>query len=131
MNLPFRSFRDREYCFLLSLFSSKKALEIKEVWGKHFNFTSVILSICRDSWKVPENNFVFSYCCKLKGYTFTTKVIKITTSYQMFQPKPQLATMQSYYFKKHVFFQHSLSRYFCRLYCWLLHYISIIVDKST
>ena len=77
---------------------------------------------CRNSWKAPANNFLFSYCYKLEGYTFTTKVIKITSSYQMFQPDPQLATMQSYYFKKHLFFQHSLSSYFCRLYCWLLHY---------
>ena len=77
---------------------------------------------CRNSWKAPANNLLFSYCYKLEGYTFNTKVIKITSSCQMFQPNPQLATMQSYYFKKHLFFQHRLSRYFWSLNCWLLHY---------
>ena len=80
MNFPFCSFRDREYRFLLSLFSSNKALEIKGVWSKHFNFPSVILSICRNSWKAPANNFVFSYCCKLVFFkNFRKKPFKTPT----------------------------------------------------
>ena len=61
-------------------------------------------------------------------YTFTTKVIKITSTYQMFQPDPQLATIQNYCFKKHLFFQHSLSSYFCKLYCSLLHYSASLIN---
>ena len=144
LNLPFRSFRER-VCFLLSLFSSKEALEIKAVWSKHFNFpyTRYTFNVakavnrkcsgkyvfwffffffCTNSWEAPVNNFVFPYFYKLEGYTSTTEGIKITSSYQMFQPGPQLATMQTYYFKKHLFFQHRFSSYFCRLYCWLLYY---------
>ena len=49
------------------------------------------------------NSFLFSYCCKLEGYTFTKKVIKITSSFQTFQSDPQLETMQSYYFKNTIF----------------------------
>ena len=87
---------------------------------------SVLESRCfgffpRNSWKARANNFLFSYCCKLQGYTFTAKVIKITSSCQMFRPDPHLATKQSYYFKKHHFFQYRLRSYFCRLYCWF-HY---------
>ena len=70
----------REYRFLLSLLSSKKALEIKAVWRKHFNFPSLLFFHCnknslqkvfwkvgvlifffffRNSWKAPTNNFLF------------------------------------------------------------------------
>ena len=42
----------------------------------------LLLFFFRNSWKAPANNFLFSYCCKLEGYTFTTKVIKISSSYQ-------------------------------------------------
>ena len=49
MNPPFRSFRNREYRFLLPLFSSKKALEIKAVWSKHFNFPFLLFFQCSES----------------------------------------------------------------------------------
>ena len=51
--------------------------------------------------EIPEKHKLEGY--KLEGYTFTTNVIKITSSHQMFQPDPQLATMQSLPFKKHLF----------------------------
>ena len=34
----------------------------------------------------------------MEGYIFTTKIIKTPSSYQLFQPEHQLATMQSFYF---------------------------------
>ena len=129
--------------FFYLYFHPKKVVKIKTVWSKHFNYLSLLFFQCsensqqkvfwkagvliffpRNSWKAPANNFPFSYYWKLDGYTFATKVIKITSSYQIFQPDPQLATMQSYYFKKHDFFQYSLSSCFCRLYSsTFLHWV--------
>ena len=52
------------------------------------------------------------------------RLIKLASSYQRFQPEPQLATMQGCYFKKHLFFQCSFSS-FCRLYCSLRYWASL------
>ena len=52
---------------------------------------------CRNSWKEPAKNILFSYGSKLEGYIFTTKIIKITSSYRTFQPESQLAIFQIYY----------------------------------
>ena len=95
----------KEYRFFHPYFHRKKHLKLKHHDANTFTF---LLSYS-------------SYCCKTESYTFTTKVIKITSSYQMFQPNPQLAAMQSYYFKIHYHFQYSLCSYFFRLYYWL-HY---------
>ena len=134
--------------FFYLYFHRKKALENKAVWSKHFSFLSLLFFQCseisqqkvfwkvgvlnffpRNSWQAPANNFLFSHCYKLESYTFTAKVIKITNSYQMFQSDPQLATMQSYYFKKHHFFQCSLSTHFCRLHCWLHYSASLWINR--
>ena len=146
MNLPFRSFRDREYCFLLSLFSSKKTLETKAVWTKHFRFPSVILSMERkQSTKSSLESRCFDIFCffaeilekhqriilffhisaswrptlllqRLLKSQVVTKCFSLILSWELCR-----ATIS----KKHLFFQHSLSSYICRLYCWLLHYCII------
>ena len=91
--------------------------------AKVFRKVGVLIFFAESLGKHQRIILFSSYCCKLERYTSTrNKVIKITSSYQIFQPDPQLATMQSYYFKKHFLFQHKLNSYFCRLYCWLLHY---------
>ena len=101
------------YSFNVGKAVNKKCSEKKVFW--FFFFFQKFL-------KSTSEWFCFSYWCKLEGYTSTTKVIIVTSSYRMFQPDPQPATMQSYYFKKYLFLQHSLSSYFYRLHCWLLHY---------
>ena len=120
LNLSFRYFRAcfryfREYRFSFILTFIKKPLEIKAVSSKH-----VIPSLY---WKQSTKS-VFSYCCEWEGYTFTTKIIKITR----FQPKPQLATMLNCYFKKHLFFLSSFKSYFSRSYCWLQYLVSLWIS---
>ena len=105
----------------ISLLSLKNALENKVVCRKHFNSPSPLLFRCSESsrqelfWKVTVSNFFVEIleryqgrisfsCCKLEGYIFTTKIVKITGSYQRFQLDSQLATMQGCYFKKNPFF---------------------------
>ena len=101
-------------------------MNIKKVFLQHFS---------EHVWKVGGSNFFvvifekhrrrisFFYIVASKmGTFFTIKIIKISSSYQRFQPEPLLATIQSY-FEKHNLFQYSLSICFCRLYCWL-HYVA-------
>ena len=42
--------------------------------------------------------FLFIYFFEMEGYISTAKIIKTASSYQLFQPEHQLATMQSFYF---------------------------------
>ena len=113
-----------KYLFPLNIniynFLDKETLNIKKVFLQHFS---------KHVWKVGGSNFFvvifekhrrrisfFHIVASKMGTFFTIKIIKISSSYQRFQPEPLLATIQSY-FEKHNLFQYSFSSCFCRLYC--------------
>ena len=124
-----------KYLFPLNIniynFLDKETLNIKKVFLQHFSKHIWKVSrsnfFCRDFWEAGAKNFFFSYCCSKMSTFFTIKIIKISSSYQRFQPELLLATIQSY-FEKHNLFQYSFSSCFCRLYCWL-HYVASFCIK--
>ena len=125
--------------FLLSLFSLKRHYKLKQYATNTLTSSSLLFFPCSESshqkvfWKVGVSNFFvellekhqrrisfFHTIASCRATFLIKRLIKITSSYQQFQPEPQLATMQRCYFKTHHFSQCNFSS-FCRLYC-LLHY---------